>query len=601
MTEPLKIEVKGSPLTCGEYDENIDRLLDRANHVGTQPCDTISDLEQCIAELDLILGILSDIAALEESINGITNRLNDIENVEQYINALRNELLVLINGLRTDVNNLSPALDKVNSLLLSLQAQIKAIQEQTEALISSTNTSLADIYRRLAQITTTLQQQTGQINTLFSAVSVETTNRINADNNILGLVNNEAANRVTAVSNLQNNLNVEIQARANGDNHLTSLINAEANNRHNGDINLGNLIDSRAPKNSPVFVGQPANFAAGAITIGPPLSAGGVEVINAGWYHAVTGVHINNLNASINTKAPSLNPTFAGHVQVNGTLTATGNITTNSQLHTASSIFCAANFHGAGAFVDNVSPGNRNNVPNMGYLQDNLALKANVHNSTFTGTMFNHGDAHFVQGAYVNIFDPNANSSQVPNANWVNNRLNNYAPISNPSLYGVVSMHAITDFYGKANIHAGGIVATPDFAANGVEIPNTHWVNVKINQANSGKVAAFASINREIYNQDTRPWYTASSVPFATRRVMSNVSAIEQISNRIKFWIAVSAINLAAIDQYSIFFYNSDFSADTSGGSNAVISTLLYKVNTSENTLEFEWGGFYASLMILKK
>jgi hypothetical protein len=52
--------VKGAPLSADEYDRNIDEIIalttNRANHVGTQPASTISDLASAVENLDIISG-----------------------------------------------------------------------------------------------------------------------------------------------------------------------------------------------------------------------------------------------------------------------------------------------------------------------------------------------------------------------------------------------------------------------------------------------------------------------------------------------------------------------------------------------------------------
>jgi len=71
MPIPLKISAKGAPLTCAEHDENIDRLLDRANHTGFQSATTIYDLPSFLENLEIMQDTMNDIKGLEDQVSDL--------------------------------------------------------------------------------------------------------------------------------------------------------------------------------------------------------------------------------------------------------------------------------------------------------------------------------------------------------------------------------------------------------------------------------------------------------------------------------------------------------------------------------------------------
>jgi hypothetical protein len=74
-------------------------------------------------------------------------------------------------------------------------------------------------------------------------ISLETTNRINADNAIISDLNTEITNRENADTNLQNELDTETTNREGADSFLVSVINSESTARVNGDNALQAELD----------------------------------------------------------------------------------------------------------------------------------------------------------------------------------------------------------------------------------------------------------------------------------------------------------------------------------------------------------------------
>jgi hypothetical protein len=153
MPRPLKVSEKGAPLTCPEHDANIDRLLDRANHTGTQSASTIYDLPTYIQNLNFITGLTGEIDDINSSIQDLQHEVlgtgghvdtlikglesaykeadlalhNRLSEVEDDILDLRNTDVVLqnlIDGLTTRANNTDNTLGQHQNTLNNLTNQL---------------------------------------------------------------------------------------------------------------------------------------------------------------------------------------------------------------------------------------------------------------------------------------------------------------------------------------------------------------------------------------------------------------------------------------------------------------------------------------------
>ena len=149
MVRPLKVSEKGAPLTCPEHDANIDRLLDRANHTGTQSASTIYDLPSFLQNLSLITGLT-----------------DEIENINSSIRDLQHEVLGTGGHVDTVIKGLESAYKEAD---LALHNRLSAVEED---ILDLNNTdvvlqNLIDGLTNRANITeTTLTQHQNTLNNL---------------------------------------------------------------------------------------------------------------------------------------------------------------------------------------------------------------------------------------------------------------------------------------------------------------------------------------------------------------------------------------------------------------------------------------------------
>ncbi len=94
MVNPKKISEEGRALTCDEYDENLDILQNRANHVGFQSCSTINDLDVCLQSNTVITGLQGTIdsntdriIALEDNFDATGVIAVSLQNIEATLSA----------------------------------------------------------------------------------------------------------------------------------------------------------------------------------------------------------------------------------------------------------------------------------------------------------------------------------------------------------------------------------------------------------------------------------------------------------------------------------------------------------------------------------
>ncbi|MBS1506027.1 MAG: hypothetical protein JSS79_05215 [Bacteroidetes bacterium] len=90
----------------------------------------------------------------------------------------------------------------------------------------------------------------GQLSAVSSALSTETTNRINADATINTGLNNEISNRTVITDSLQSQVTTEVTNRTNADTALQNSINSESAARSSADTTLQNNINFEASTRS---------------------------------------------------------------------------------------------------------------------------------------------------------------------------------------------------------------------------------------------------------------------------------------------------------------------------------------------------------------
>lgn len=149
MPTPLKVSDKGAPLTCAEHDANIDRLLDRANHTGTQPASTISNLPTYILNSAPIQNLDSRTDTLETQVSDLQNQLlgsggyvdNLIDQLESDYQTADQALDTKIQGLQSTVTSLQTADVNLQGLIDGLDNRV----DQLETDLQSTDTNLDNL------------------------------------------------------------------------------------------------------------------------------------------------------------------------------------------------------------------------------------------------------------------------------------------------------------------------------------------------------------------------------------------------------------------------------------------------------------------------
>lgn len=254
MTEPIKISSLNRPLTCDEFDQNLDILRDRANHTGTQSCNTINDLDTCLATSSTITSINASLNSTTTRVSNIENSLsssgsiqNDLNNLESTLTADINQNRASITALETEVDNLNISVLGLESNLTSLTTVVNSNNTELENDIAavigvnnSQNSRLTIVEGRATTLNSNILNEAAARqsadNNLQSDIDAEIINRINADSNLHILIDNEETTRITSDSTLQanitsvnttldNKITVEKNARIAADSNLQVQIN----------------------------------------------------------------------------------------------------------------------------------------------------------------------------------------------------------------------------------------------------------------------------------------------------------------------------------------------------------------------------------------
>jgi microcystin-dependent protein len=227
MTEPIKISTKSSALTCDEYDQNLDILRDRANHVGTQSCNTINDLDSCLSTLDTIEDI-------NTSINQNTTRIVNLENTLSASGSIAGDLNTLEASLRADIG-------QNNASIVNLETDL----DNLTIRVSGVESNLSSVTNVVTLNNTTL---TSNINAVINTNNAQNTRLTNVENratNIATSVLTEASLRQVAINDLRASIDTEETNRLTEDSNLADLIYAEETVRINADNTLNTLILSK--------------------------------------------------------------------------------------------------------------------------------------------------------------------------------------------------------------------------------------------------------------------------------------------------------------------------------------------------------------------
>lgn len=255
MPEPIKISEQGRALTCDDYDNNLDILRDRANHTGTQSCNTLNDLDSCLSTsntIDVINNSINTVTTrvinLENTLSASGSIANDLNSLEASLTADINENRASITTLETNVDNLEVRVSGVESNLVSLTNVVTLNNTTTttnlNAVINTNNaqnTRLTNVENRAttlnANILTEAATRQSAVNNLQSEIDAEETNRINGDINLTTALDTEESLRISADNDIINDINVLSF-------DLNNKITTETNNRIVADTNLQTQLNT---------------------------------------------------------------------------------------------------------------------------------------------------------------------------------------------------------------------------------------------------------------------------------------------------------------------------------------------------------------------
>jgi len=230
MANPKKIGDEGRALTCDEYDENLDILQDRANHIGTQDCaSTITGLDACLEVNPVIISIEADIT-------NNTNRITQIEDDLSATGSIANDLSVLEATLRAEIqdntDSITVNLNTIdNTLTPGINANASDIFDLTQTVDNNFNnleprlTALDDDLNngRMKRAEDDIDVLEGQVNTIVnSTIPNEVQNRINGDDNLDNKIDDEIQDRISEITRIENLLNDEVNDRIQADSTVDS-------------------------------------------------------------------------------------------------------------------------------------------------------------------------------------------------------------------------------------------------------------------------------------------------------------------------------------------------------------------------------------------
>lgn len=174
MATIIKRSSKEDPLTCIEYDNNLDATLDRSNHTGTQLASTISnlyptvesflfiqDLKQCCTELrNRVIEISAeDVLGLYETVGSY----DYIQDLQECCEELSNRIDELVADLFQEGGQLL-------NLLEALELRLRALIDINTAAISSIQVAINTINTDIATIQTDLSTKAPIDNPNFSGI-----------------------------------------------------------------------------------------------------------------------------------------------------------------------------------------------------------------------------------------------------------------------------------------------------------------------------------------------------------------------------------------------------------------------------------------------
>lgn len=251
MVNPKKIGEEGRALTCDEYDENLDILQNRANHVGFQSCTTISDLDVCLASNPVITNIQGDIDSNTDRIVQIENDLDasgsialSLQNIEATLSADIAQNAADIADIQDQIaDNIIPAIDgntsNLSTLTQTVTSNFNTLNTRLTSIDGGVNPSLGRMTIAENKINTNL----ASINTITgTTIPGVTQARINGDNALNTLITQANTTRSQQDQFLQDQIDDEIQDRIQDVNTVDSKFTIITNDLK---TDLDNEIDDR--------------------------------------------------------------------------------------------------------------------------------------------------------------------------------------------------------------------------------------------------------------------------------------------------------------------------------------------------------------------
>ena len=245
MVLPIKIISTGRSLSCTEHDQNIDAVLDRANHTGIQNCSTIepTSFYKCVEATPSVRDLLDKSTNLGNRLGSIEDALAGGGSIAQDLQTLKTELLDQIDQIEIVVSahnnrlvNLETKTAGFDSSIISISAELNFKTDGLQAQITSNDLDITNLQNKTVNIDSSIANTKSQIGN-------ETAARIAAVQSLTVSLDNEISNRNVDRSNLTSAINAEQSSRTAADSAINNLIN---NNRNSIEASLLNESHLRA-------------------------------------------------------------------------------------------------------------------------------------------------------------------------------------------------------------------------------------------------------------------------------------------------------------------------------------------------------------------
>ena len=176
---PINYASTSTPLSCQQFNENLDYLIKRENHTGVQSADTIYDLNEKISELNNYRSIVNLVTELDEKIANLGNDLFGNGALAELIAEIRQEIENLKENLQLEISrleiwqNLTDIVD-TNKDDLSILKNDKETQDLNIRSLTTNLTTLTNTYNeKIVEIdenTSSISNLTLQIDNLVTEI-----------------------------------------------------------------------------------------------------------------------------------------------------------------------------------------------------------------------------------------------------------------------------------------------------------------------------------------------------------------------------------------------------------------------------------------------